>query len=159
MEKITTTLTFIRRNKGKFLLSVICVLACGCHIGFSAGSSLLVHIMAQFCHANIFHLAVNLMVLWNIRGRISYGLSMLVAVVSSFLPMFVFGPTMGLSGFLFAAFGIMWGRSRLVWKAYVKAGPLILITMLIPNVNGIFHLYAFSIGILVGFWRFSFRSY
>lgn len=63
-------------------------------------------------------------------------------------------PTVGMSGMLFAMFGIMWGKTGR-WKEYLKAGmPVILIMMLIPNVNGLLHLYCYILGFVFSFLRF-----
>lgn len=102
--------------------------------------------MYSFSHANIFHLIINLMVLWGIRNKLRPLLAIPIAIISSFLPMYINEPTMGLSGYLFAEFGIMWGKTG-EWKnAAKKALPIIFITMFIPNVNGLLHFYAFFIG-------------
>lgn len=77
--------------------------------------------------------------------------SLAVAYVASLLPMYVSQSTMGLSGFLFASFGLMWGR-RGRWKeALKKAMPFIICTMAVPNVNGLLHLYCFVLGYIVAY--------
>lgn len=81
----------------------------------------------------------------------SVWLALAVAVGASFLPMYVDGETMGLSGFLFGAFGIMWGRTGMWKDAFVKAMPFIVCTMIVPNVNGLLHLYAFWLGYFAAF--------
>lgn len=91
------------------------------------------------------------MVLWSIRNKIRLIQALAIAVVASFLPMYVNAPTMGLSGFLFASFGIMWGKTGRWLDAAKKAMPFILCTMVIPNVNGLLHLYAFILGYFYGY--------
>lgn len=71
-----------------------------------------------------------------------------IAIVSSFLPMYVSEPTMGLSGYIFAELGLMWGNAGYWRGAIQKVLPVILVTMLIPNINGLLHLYAFFIGLV-----------
>lgn len=78
-------------------------------------------------------------------------MSLFIALVASTLPMYVSEPTMGLSGFLFASFGQMWGKTGRWLDATKKAMPLILFMMLLPNVNGILHLYTFWIGFFIGY--------
>ena len=107
------------------------------------------HIIYSFFHVNVFHLAVNLLVLWQIKNRLTPVKAFMVAVAASMLPMYVREPTMGLSGFLFAQFGILWGRTGRWKEAAKKAMPFILFTMLLNNVNGLLHLYAFSIGYII----------
>ena len=93
------------------------------------------HIIYSFFHVNVFHLAVNLLVLWQIKNRLTPVKAFMVAVAASMLPMYVREPTMGLSGFLFAQFGILWGRTGRWKEAAKKAMPFILFTMLLNNVN------------------------
>lgn len=107
----------------------------------------------MFCHANIFHLLINLAALWSIRNKVSIIASLLVAILSTTLPTSVREPTMGLSGFLFAVFGIMWGETGRVKEAARKVMPFIVITMMFPNINGMLHLYCFWIGYIVGFLK------
>lgn len=78
----------------------------------------------------------------------------LIAVAASFLPMYVDCPTAGMSGLLFAMFGIMWGRIDRLGGA-LKAGlPTIIITMLVPGINGLLHLYCYLLGIAYGYVRY-----
>jgi hypothetical protein len=99
------------------------------------------------------------MVLWSIKNKIDVTLSFVAAVAASFLPMFVTEPTMGLSGFLFAAFGIMWGKTGRWKEAAKKAMPFILFTMLLNDVNGTLHLYCFWLGYSIGFLRKMFHRF
>ncbi len=152
MERNTGIWNCASRNwKPKLSISIACLAGYFLHVGFYAGCPWWNHIAYSFCHANVFHLAVNLMALWGIRNKMSALLAFIVAVAASFLPMYVGDSTMGLSGFLFAVFGIMWGKTGRWLEVSKKAMPFILITMLIPNVNGLLHLYAFIIGYFVGF--------
>lgn len=116
------------------------------HIGFYKGCAWYAHALYNICHVNIFHLLVNLLVLWSIKNKIRPMSSLLIAVFASFLPMYVEEPTMGLSGFLFASFGQMWGRLGKPLDAMKAALPFILFTMLLHNVNGVLHLWCFTLG-------------
>ncbi len=89
------------------------------------------------------------MVLWNIKNKLRPLQAFAIAVLVSFLPMYVHEPTMGLSGFLFASFGLMWGRTGRYKDAFVKVMPFVVCTMLIPDVNGLLHFYAFVLGFIV----------
>lgn len=91
------------------------------------------------------------MVLWSIKNKIDVTLSFVAAVAASFLPMFVTEPTMGLSGFLFSALGIMWGKTGRWKEAAKKAMPFILFTMAVPNVNGLLHFWCFFLGYCCSF--------
>ena len=118
--------------------------------GFFHGSSFVSHLTYSFCHANIFHLAANLVVLWSLRNRICLCASLFAAVLASFLPTYVPQPTVGLSGVIFAAIGIMWGKTGRFWDSCCVVMPFIVLTMLIPGVNGILHLWAYIIGLIIG---------
>ena len=141
------------------VLSLACIGGYFLHTGFYDGCPWWNHLVYSFCHANVFHLCINMMVLWSIRNKIPLAEALGVAVVASFLPMYVDGATMGLSGFLFAAFGTMWGRTGRWKDAFVKAMPFIVCTMIVPNVNGLLHLYAFWLGYMVGFLRNVFHKF
>ena len=99
------------------------------------------------------------MVLWSIKNKIDVTLSFVAAVAASFLPMFVTEPTMGLSGFLFATFGIMWGKTGRWKEAAKKAMPFILFTMLLNDVNGLLHFWCFWLGYSIGFLRKMFHRF
>lgn len=77
--------------------------------------------------------------------------SLAVASAASLLPMYVSQPTMGLSGFLFASFGLMWGRTGRWKEALKKAMPFILFTMILSNVNGLLHFWCFVLGYIVAY--------
>lgn len=133
------------------MLSIICLVLCTWHVGFYPGCPWQNHILYSFFHVNGFHLAVNLLVLWQIKNDMKPVTSLAVASVASLLPMYVSQPTMGLSGFLFASFGLMWGRTGQWKEALKKAMPFILFTMLLSNVNGLLHLYCFILGYIVAY--------
>lgn len=99
------------------------------------------------------------MVFWGIRNRIQIVEALTVAIAVSFLPMYTSGPTMGLSGFVFAAFGIMWGKTGRWLDAIKKAMPFILATMIVSNVNGLLHLYTFVVGYSIGFFHKIFHKF
>lgn len=149
----------IRHHAVKLAITSACLAGYFLHVGFYADCPWWNHLAYSFCHANLFHLAINMLVLWNVRNRISVVESLAVAVVASFLPMYVDGSTMGLSGFLFAAFGIIWGKTGRWKDAFVKAMPFIVCTMIVPNVNGLLHLWCFWLGYLVGFLRNVFHRF
>jgi membrane associated rhomboid family serine protease len=152
MEKITEKWTFVRRNfRTKLVLSIICLVLCTWHVGFYPGCPWQNHILYSFFHVNGFHLAVNLLVLWQIRNDMKPVTSLTVATVASLLPMYVSQPTMGLSGFLFASFGLMWGRTGRWKEALKKAMPFIICTMAVPNVNGLLHFWCFVLGYIVAY--------
>ena len=135
-------------TKTKLLLTTLSIFISLLHkgMGFRADDNLIPHLTYSFQHANLWHMLANLFVLWSIKQRMNVVSGYLVAVAASFLPMFTDKPTVGMSGLLFAMFGIMWGE-RGDFKGFIKAGlPVILIMMLIPNINGLLHLYCYFLG-------------
>ena len=64
--------------------------------------------------------------------------------------MHVLQPTVGLSGVIFAAIGIIWGKTGRFWDSCQMVMPFIVLTMLMPGVNGILHFYAYIIGFIIG---------
>lgn len=142
----------------KLLLSVLCFsfyFLCG-NAGFSSGGNILYHFTYIFCHANIFHCLCNLFVLWGIKNKFDMIGSYAVGVAGSFLPMYVSAPTVGMSGMLFAMFGMMWGKTGKLLESMKTALPILLLMMLIPNINGLLHLYCYVIGF---FLTYSFKVY
>lgn len=150
-----TRLRGVSRNiKVKIALAAFCVASYKYHIGFYEGCPMFNRIAYSFCHANVFHLVVNLFVLWSIRGKLYVIAPLVIAFCASLLPMMVTEPTMGLSGYLFAWFGIAWGKASSPWRGTIIVLPYILITMLIHNVNGLLHLYTFLIGLFFSYAYF-----
>lgn len=92
------------------------------------------------------------MVLWGIKNKLRPFVAIPIAIISSFLPMYVSEPTMGLSGYIFAELGLMWGNTERWKDAIKKVLPIILVTMLIPNINGLLHFYAFFIGLMFSYF-------
>lgn len=136
----------------KSVLTALCMIGYHGHLGFYEGCSWINHIAYVFCHVNVFHAIVNLFILWEIKNKIPIFGAFLVSISASFLPMYnTVIPTMGLSGFLFASFGILWGRTGRWKDAFVKAMPFIVLTMIIPRTNGLLHLWCFWIGYILGF--------
>lgn len=143
-----------RNDKIKVILTVICLFSYQYHIGFYEECPILNRLAYSFCHANIWHLAINIFVLWSIQGKLYVIAPLAIAIYASTLPMCVTEPTMGLSGFLFAWFGIAWGRAKKPWQGMKAILPYILITMLISNVNGLLHLYTFLLGLVFSYIYF-----
>lgn len=134
--------------KAKLLLTILSLFGSLPYrdMGVLANDSLIPHLTYSFQHANIWHMLANLFVLWNIKQKMNVVSGFLIAVAASFLPMFTDRSTVGMSGLLFAMFGIMWGE-RGDFKGCLKAGmPVILIMMVIPGINGLLHLYCYLFG-------------
>lgn len=126
------------------------------------------HIFYMFSHANIWHLAANILFLWFfLRGNLYLLPAMMMAFLFSMIPAWSLwgevGKTMGFSGVLFAIAGIKWGfycyhaasMGKIFAKtAYhdfmVKALPFALVGILIPHINWCIHLYCMLAGFVYG---------
>ena len=107
--------------KAKLLLTILSLFGSLPYRGMGglANDSLIPHLTYSFQHANIWHMLANLFVLWNIKQKMNVVSGFLIAVAASFLPMSTDRSTVGMSGLLFAMFGIMWGKP----VAYVFIRP------------------------------------
>lgn len=89
--------------------------------GYMSGSAWWTHLTFHFAHANVFHLAANLLVLFLLlpfngsNNWWHWPLCYLVATASSFI-ISTPKPTVGLSGILFAYYGIIFLKDGPQWK-------------------------------------------
>ena len=153
MAGISSIKTCIKSGtRAKVVLTVLCVLMLLFNHdgGFAPGCKLYSRLSYSFCHTNVWHMLCNLFVLWGIRNKLCILPAYAIAVAASWLPMWVDNPTVGMSGLLFAMFGIMWGKTGMAWKCVKTGAPVIVLTMLFPNVNGLLHLYCYVVGFVVG---------
>ena len=121
-------------------------------VGYVNGGTLSSHLLYPFCHANIFHLLGNLLCLWMLRCNLNAFVSIIIAVLCSFLPCFISEPTVGFSGVLFAMAGISWGHTGKLTMMIVRCLPFVAVTAFIPHVNFMIHTYCLFAGYLVGFF-------
>lgn len=135
----------------KYMLSLLLV---GCYLflpqlGYP-GHGLLGHFVYVFCHANIWHLAANLLCFWLIPCRLRIVSAYALSVLCSFLPCFVSEETLGMSGILFATVGMSWGVvgrfKDMVWRNKW----FLLIPLFLPHVNALLHLYCLLGGYVFG---------
>lgn len=114
-----------------------------------------------FCHANIFHLAINLYALWRFRPRpYTFLVSLAVATV---IPLFsaLDTPTCGASAMIVAAYSrnyVAWHRSWtriLLLNACLLAFHYVIIGTEMMYFNGIAHVMAFSIGYI--YWTIHYK--
>ena len=108
------------------------------------------HYLYPLSHANIWHLAANIMCLWMIKTDLNLVPSYTIAVMCSYLPCFVSEPTMGFSGILFAIVGISWGRVGRFKEMILRNKWFLIIPVFIPHVNAFIHLYCMLLGYLFG---------
>lgn len=127
------------------------------------------HYNYLLCHANIWHMAGNLLVLWLMRGSLHLPSSIAIAVLCSFLPAvgsifdgFSLGDgTMGFSGVLFAMAGVKWGKyiwrltdkkqQRVFTKKFMlQVLPFALVGVVIPHISWCIHLYCLLMGFVYG---------
>lgn len=129
------------------------------------------HILWPLSHANVWHLAGNLYVLWYLSDRLYMRESYVMAVLCSFLPIFPglwdilpFGEatdtmaTCGFSGVLCAMIGVKWGsyitychnNMTAYWTFAKRVLPFVALGFLIPHVNWSIHLYCLLAGLAYG---------
>lgn len=132
------------------------------------------HLLWPLSHANVWHLAGNLWVLWLIKGgRLSLAEAYVMAVACSFLPvvpgLWELMPgadapgtvaTCGFSGVLCGMIGVKWGMwikgcasSAAYWTFCKRVLPFVAVGFLIPHVNWSIHLYCLLAGLAYGRWQ------
>lgn len=128
------------------------------------------HLLWPLSHANIWHLAGNLWVLWWLKDRLYPLESYVMAVVCSFLPVMpglwdIFSAgeplsTVGFSGVLCASIGIRWGEwckgcgtTASYWTFVKRVLPFVAVGVLIPHVNWSIHLFCLIAGLAYGRWK------
>ena len=112
------------------------------------------HVTYMWSHANFWHLAGNLFVLWLIKGKMYLAPAIVIAWITSYLPAWSIygevGMTVGFSGVLFAIVGIKWGVAANLKRFSTKALPFALIGILIPHLNWCIHFYSMVAGYIYG---------
>lgn len=152
----------IKREKMcKFFPSTVIAVCCtvffclSLHFDFCRDFSLMRSCLYHFSHANVFHLVLNLVALFQFRPR--WGTCIIAFVCASVASMVPFTAstaegTCGLSGFLFAAYA----RRYATWREK----PYILLLSvfaagLLPHVNWRIHIVSFSLSYIY----YEIRSY
>ena len=117
----------------------------------SPKSPLWMHLACQFCHANVFHLAGNMYVLWLMAAgwrklTVAYTLS-IPATYATWIP------AMGFSSCLYALIGMeLYGKclSRTGWAVFIAVNAA---TLFIPGIAVGVHATAFALGYVYAFCR------
>ena len=108
------------------------------------------HLLHPLSHANVWHLLANILCLWMLSCDLHLSVSLIVAVVCSFIPCLMSEPTMGFSGVLFAMVGISWGKVGMFREMLCRNKWFLIIPAFIPHVNALIHLYCFVAGYAAG---------
>lgn len=132
--------------------------------GFTSfGGAIENHLLYPISHANIWHLAANVLCLWMLRCPLHLAVTYAVAVLCSFLPSFCLfdsimqggfhelsEPTYGFSGVLFAMVGISWGKIHRFRDMILRNKWILIIPAFIPHINFLIHIYCLLLGYLYG---------
>lgn len=123
--------------------------------GYMSGSPWWTHITYNFAHANIFHLAANMLVafllLFNRNDKWwLWPVSFLVATACSFI-ISTPKPTVGLSGMLFAYYGIIFLKDGAQWKPLLQTVVYMAVSCLFVSRMAVgLHFICLFIGVLIG---------
>lgn len=149
----------IVRADGKTITFTVLCLAYALQmtLGIQAGYtdySILPHILFSFFHANVFHLAANLLTATMLHYTFrDFVISYMLTVALSFFAVTEL-PTMGFSGILYVMIGInsnlFHGRFGF-WKGWFVM--FLLVGLVCPHMNGLLHLLCFVSGLVIQFIR------
>lgn len=136
----------------------------------ASAAGFLPHLLYPLSHANIWHLAANVLCLWMLRCPLHLLATCIIAVLCSFLPSYslydtvcayfsctsaafspLSSPTMGFSGVLFAIVGISWGRVHRFRDMLWRNKWYLVIPAFLPHVNFLIHIYCLLAGYLYGY--------
>ena len=107
------------------------------------------HLIYQFFHANIFHLAVNLYVMWLCvtRFKLSQRQMLMCFIISALTPATLPMPTIGASGIVYAMLGIINTMVAKKLRFAMWIAVYIAISALF-NCNWSIHLYCYALGFM-----------
>ena len=124
--------------------------------GYMTGSAWWTHLSFHFCHANIFHLAANMLVvfilIFNRNDKLwMWPLSYVIASACSFL-ISTPKPTVGLSGLLFAYYGIIFMKDDAQWRPFLQTIIYMAVSCLFVSRMAVgLHFICLFTGVIVGF--------
>lgn len=131
--------------------------------GYMSGSPWWTHITYNFAHGNIFHLAANMLVafllLFNRNDKWWLWLvSFFVATACSFI-ISTPKPTVGLSGILFAYYGIIFLKDGAHWKPLLQTVAYMAVSCLFVSRMAVgLHFICLFIGVLIGGFMYLHRA-
>lgn len=108
------------------------------------------HLLYWLSHANVWHLAANILCLWMIPCELHLTFAIIAAVSCSFLPCFIPEATCGFSGVLFAIVGMSWGRVHRFKDMLWRNKWWLIIPLFLSHVNALLHVYCLVSGWLIG---------
>ena len=119
---------------------------------FLAGKAICVAMLYHFFHANIFHLAANLLSVWLIFGKgRRYPLShFILAYIIGTLAWYCSAvPVVGVSNFIFALLGLRTPSLKDAWWRQSSVRVFLVVTVgmaFVPNVSAVTHIVSFASG-------------
>ena len=153
-------------DRYRFVKLIVSIILVGSYFllpkyGFTFHGPLIDHVLYPISHANIWHLAGNILCLWLLRCPLHIFTTFVIAVLCSFLPcpqlplwgMDVTGPTMGFSGVLFAMVGISWGKVHRFKDMILRNKWFLIIPAFIPHINFLIHIYCLLAGYTYGYYE------
>lgn len=111
------------------------------------------HCLYWLSHANVWHLAANILCLWMIPCELHLLFAIIAAVLCSFLPCFMPEATCGFSGVLFAIVGMSWGRVHRFKDMLWRNKWFLIIPIFLPHVNALLHVYCMVAGYCLARWK------
>lgn len=134
-------------NITTIIILVSCYLALP-KIGYTWNGALVGHLAYSFCHANVFHLLCNCLVLFMLKQSVRIEM-FVIAILCSFIPCWG-DETVGASGVIFAHIGWTWGKTGRFLEMCKKNIPFVVLFGLLPNMNMMIHFYCMMAGYLYG---------
>lgn len=132
------------------ICAVMLLLGIDAHsVGVYDGCRWYQHLTYQFFHANIFHLAANLYVMWlcATRLKLSQRQMLLCLAISAMTPATSLMPTIGASGIVYAMLGII--NTMVVEKLRFAMWIAVYIAIsALFNCNWSIHLYCYALGFM-----------